>query len=140
MLPVLLLYVEEVNLLRAGAPAGANFGWRVVEGDRCFDPAPGCDPSRFEAPVATYTHDSGWGRSITGGVVPYGPAAPSLAGRYVFGDFVSGRLFVLDAAGDGYRASPLLTAGFAVAGFGLDEALNAYVADYGGGVLYRIED
>jgi glucose/arabinose dehydrogenase len=132
--------VEEVNLLRAGAPAGANFGWRVVEGDRCFDPARGCDPSPFEAPVATYTHASGWGRSVTGGVVPYGPAAPSLAGRYVFGDFVSGRLFVLDAAGDGFTASPLLTAGFAVAGFGLDEALDAYVADYGGGVLYRLED
>ncbi|MDF1524439.1 MAG: PQQ-dependent sugar dehydrogenase, partial [Trueperaceae bacterium] len=106
--------VEEVNLLRAGAPAGANFGWRVVEGDRCFAPARCCDPSPFEALVATYTHDSGWGRSVTGGVVPYGPAAPSLAGHYVFGDFVSGRLFVLDAAGDGFTASPLLTAGFPV--------------------------
>jgi glucose/arabinose dehydrogenase len=132
--------VEEVNLLRAGAPAGANFGWRVMEGDRCFDPPRGCDPSGFVAPVATYTHDSGWGRSITGGVVPYGDAAPSLAGRYVFGDFVSGRLFVLEAAQDGYAASPWLAAGFPVAGFGLDEAGDAYVADYGGGVLYRLAD
>ncbi len=132
--------VEEVNLLRADAPAGANFGWRVVEGDRCFDPPQGCDPERFVAPVATYTHASGWGRSITGGVVPYGDAAPSLAGRYVFGDFVSGRLFVLDRTQDGYAASPWLDAGFAVAGFGLDEAADAYVADYGGGVLYRLSD
>jgi glucose/arabinose dehydrogenase len=132
--------VEEVNLLRAGAPAGANFGWRVLEGDRCFQPPQGCDPDRFVAPVATYTHASGWGRSITGGVVPYGDAAPSLAGRYLFGDFVSGRLFVLTAVGDGFEAEPLLDAKFGVAGFGLDEALDAYVADYGGGVLYRIED
>ena len=132
--------VEEVNLLRAGAPAGANFGWRVVEGDRCYDPPQGCDLDRFVAPVATYTHASGWGRSITGGVVPYGDAAPSLAGRYVFGDFVSGRLFVLDATSDGYAASPWLAAGFPIAGFGLDEAGDAYVADYGGGVLYRLTD
>ncbi len=132
--------VEEVNLLPAGAPAGANFGWRVVEGDRCFDPPQGCDLDRFVAPVATYTHASGWGRSITGGVVPYGDAAPSLAGRYVFGDFVSGRLFVLNTVGEGFEAVQLLDAGFGVAGFGLDEALDAYVADYGGGVLYRIED
>jgi hypothetical protein len=111
-----------------------------MEGDRCFDPPRGCDPSGFVAPVATYTHDSGWGRSITGGVVPYGDAAPSLAGRYVFGDFVSGRLFVLEAAQDGYAASPWLAAGFPVAGFGLDEAGDAYVADYGGGVLYRLAD
>ena len=132
--------VEEVNLLRAGAPAGANFGWRVVEGDRCFDPRQGCDPNRFVAPVATYTHDSGWGRSITGGVVPYGDAAPSLEGRYVFGDFVSGRLFALEATADGYEASPWLAAGFSIAGFGLDVAGDAYVADYGGGVLYRLTD
>lgn len=132
--------VEEVDLLPAGAPGGANFGWNVLEGDRCFAPASGCDPSDFVAPVATYTHASGWGRSITGGVVPYGPAAPSLAGRYVFGDFGSGRLFVLDPVSDGYEASALLDAGFPVAAFGLDANLDAYVADYGGGVLYRLED
>lgn len=138
--------VEEVNLLRAGTGAGANLGWRVMEGDRCFDPPRGCDPAGLVLPVATYTHDSGWGRSITGGVVPYGPAAPSLAGRYLFGDFVSGRLFVLGApaagvaVGSTIAAAPLLDTGFSVAAFGLDEALDAYVADYGRGVLYRIED
>lgn len=132
--------VEEVNVLSAGGPAGANFGWRVVEGDRCFDPPSGCDLDGYVAPVVTYAHDSGWGRSITGGVVPYGPAAPSLAGRYVFGDFVSGRLFVVERAAGAYRAAPLLTAGFPIAGFGLDERLDAYVADYGAGVLYRITD
>ena len=112
-----------------------------MEGDRCFDPPQGCDLERFVAPVATYTHDLGWGRSITGGVVPYGGAAPSLAGRYVFGDFVSGRLFVLEpprrTASRRRRSSARR---LPVAGFGLDEALDAYVADYGGGVLYRLED
>jgi hypothetical protein len=32
------------------------------------------------------------------------------------------------------------TAGFGIASFGLDEALDAYVADYGGGDLYRFQD
>jgi hypothetical protein len=74
-------------------------------------------------------------------VVPYGDAAPSLRGRYVFGDFVSGRVFVGDRdATGGYTATELLRAGFGIASFGLDEALDAYLADYGGGVLYRIED
>jgi len=133
--------VEEVNLQPAASPGGENYGWRVVEGDRCFDPPNGCDLDAYVAPVVTYTHASGWGRSITGGVVPYGDAAPSLRGRYLFGDFVSGRVFVADGDLDaGFRASELLRAGFGVATFGLDEALDAYLADYGGGVLYRLED
>jgi hypothetical protein len=109
-----------------------------MEGDRCFDPPSGCDPSAYAAPVFTYTHDSGWGRSITGGVVPYGEAAPSLRGRYLFGDFVSGRVFVLDEVDGGYEAGPLLETGFPLAAFGLDEALDAYVLDYGGGVVYKL--
>jgi glucose/arabinose dehydrogenase len=133
--------VEEVNLQRADSPGGENYGWRTMEGDRCFDPPSGCDPTGLTMPVLTYEHASGWGRSITGGVVPYGDAAPSLRGRYVFGDFVSGRVFVTDADGSGgFTASPLLTAGFGIASFGLDESLDAYVADYGGGRLYRFQD
>jgi glucose/arabinose dehydrogenase len=133
--------VEEVNLQPAASPGGENYGWWVVEGDRCFDPPNGCDLDAYVAPVVTYTHASGWGRSITGGVVPYGDAAPSLRGRYLFGDFVSGRVFVADGDFDaGFSASELLRAGFGVATFGLDEALDAYLADYGGGVLYRLED
>jgi glucose/arabinose dehydrogenase len=133
--------VEEVNLQPAASPGGENYGWRVVEGDRCFDPPNGCDLDAYVAPVVTYTHASGWGRSITGGVVPYGDAAPSLRGRYLFGDFVSGRVFVADGDLDaGFDARELLRAGFGVATFGLDEALDAYLADYGGGVLYRLED
>jgi glucose/arabinose dehydrogenase len=133
--------VEEVNLQPAASAGGENYGWRVVEGDRCHRPTSGCDLGAYVAPVLTYTHASGWGRSITGGVVPYGDAAPSLRGRYLFGDFVSGRVFVGDRDGTGgYTATELLRAGFGIASFGLDEALDAYLADYGGGVLYRIED
>lgn len=133
--------VEEVNLQRAASPGGENYGWRVVEGDRCFQPATDCDLGAYVAPVITYTHASGWGRSITGGVVPHGDAAPSLRGRYLFGDFVSGRVFVADGdAASGFEAVELLRAGFGIATFGLDEALDAYLADYGGGVLYRFED
>jgi glucose/arabinose dehydrogenase len=133
--------IEEVNRQAASSPGGENYGWRVVEGDRCFDPRDGCDLDAYVAPVITYTHDSGWGRSITGGVVPYGDAAPSLRGRYLFGDFVSGRVFVADGDLDvGFTADELLRAGFGIATFGLDEALDAYLADYGGGVLYRLED
>jgi hypothetical protein len=40
----------------------------------------------------TWEYDRGWGRSITGGFVYRGSAIPSMRGRYVFGDFISGRI------------------------------------------------
>jgi glucose/arabinose dehydrogenase len=131
--------VEEVNWQSAASAGGENYGWRVAEGDRCFNPRTGCDTSGFTAPVISYQHTSGWGRSITGGVVPYGDAAPSLRGRYLFADFVSGRLFVTqgDPRGD-ISSSELLATGFPIATFGLDERHDAYLADYAGGVVYRL--
>jgi len=45
--------------------------------------------------LAQYDHTEG-DRSITGGFVYRGRRIPSLVGHYVFGDWVSGRLFNLD--------------------------------------------
>ena len=44
-------------------------------------------------PIAEYDHSIG--RSMTGGYVYRGSAIASLRGRYVFGDFLSGRLMYL---------------------------------------------
>ncbi len=46
-------------------------------------------------PVAEYGRDLGG--SITGGYVYRGSAQPRLAGRYIFGDFISGTLFSIPA-------------------------------------------
>jgi glucose/arabinose dehydrogenase len=80
--------VEEVDFVRRGHGAGANFGWRPWEGTRRnFDePAPGAI-----RPVLEHTHEEGW-CSVTGGVVVRDPRLPALAGRYVFGDLCGGRV------------------------------------------------
>ena len=132
--------VEEVNRQRADSPGGENYGWRIMEGDACFDPPSGCDMSGLTMPVVTYTHASGWGRSITGGYVYRGDDVPALAGAYVFGDYVSGRIFVAEGSGDEWSARPLLESGFRIAAFGEDQAGELYVADYSGGVLYRFAE
>jgi glucose/arabinose dehydrogenase len=129
--------VEEVNLQRADSPGGENYGWRIMEGDRCHTPARGCDPTGLVMPVITYTHASGWGRSITGGYVARGDDVPSLRGTYVFGDFVSGRVFAAERSGDSWEARPLLDTGFNIAAFGQGEDGALYLADYGSGRLFR---
>ena len=132
--------VEEVNRQDAGSAGGENYGWRIMEGDACYDPPTGCDPTGLTMPVLTYTHASGWGRSVTGGYVYRGSDVPSLEGAYVFGDYISGRIFVAEGEGDDWTARILLEPGFRIATFGEDEAGELYVADYQGGVLYRFAE
>jgi hypothetical protein len=80
---------------------GANYGWSEREGtflviqDDLFNvfPLPPNDATfGFSYPVLQYDHDEGE-RAISGGYVYRGSGVPQIAGDYVFGDLVSGRLF-----------------------------------------------
>ena len=54
--------VEEVDIVNRGG----NYGWRVFEGSQCTNLGPAaCDPSKYVAPIAEYTHANGR-CSITG--------------------------------------------------------------------------
>ncbi len=86
--------VEEIDRIDAAEPPGANFGWRLLEGSRPFADG-GEPPPRYVAPVAEYGHDDGC--SVTGGLVVRDPSVPAMDGRYVFGDYCSGRLWALPA-------------------------------------------
>lgn len=132
---------EEVNFLPAGSPGGANFGWSIMEGERCFKPSTGCDPSGLVGPVATYP----WGGpegdcSVIGGSVYRGRAIPDLDGRYLLGDFCSGRIRSLgrDAAG---RWELRLEADteLNIASFGSRPDGELYLLDFSGGGIYRLQ-
>ena len=75
---------------------------------------------------------------MTGGYVYRGTAIPGLAGRYVFGDFVSGALWHIAAD---TQPTMVMGAGFqtglSIASFGEDVAGELYVVHYGG-QLYRV--
>lgn len=128
--------IEEVNFQSAGSPGGQNYGWNVMEGDACFAPASGCDQSGLVLPVFTYRHGPTTGRSITGGYVYRGQAIPELSGRYLYGDYVSGRVWVTDAA-SGWEGTLLWDADFSISTFGEDAAGELYVVDHDGR-LYRL--
>ena len=130
--------VEEINVLPAGAAGGANYGWPIMEGDRCYSPATDCDRSGLTLPDFVYTHPSDGGRSVTGGYVYRGAAIPQLVGSYVFGDFMSGDLFLVPSGIDGSEPEPLLETSYRVVGFGVDEADEILVVDYAGGGIYRL--
>lgn len=56
-----------MNHETAADPGGNNYGWDVMEGTSCFEPATGCSLAGDILPVAQYSHTLGC--SITGGYV-----------------------------------------------------------------------
>lgn len=86
---------EEITVLWGSDDnAGANLGWDAMEGTHEFKGE--FDPG-FVDPIFDYAH--GPGCSITGGYVYRGEAHPALVGSYVYGDYCSGEIRVLDAQG-----------------------------------------
>lgn len=79
-----------------GKGAGANYGWRLREGE-IATPNKGVGGSRPDAnvePVYVYQHGQGplEGLSVTGGYVYRGPIK-SLQGRYIFADYQQPRIW-----------------------------------------------
>ena len=63
-----------------GAGKGVNWGWRVMEGFHCYNPATGCNRTGKRLPLLEYSHASNGRCSITGGYVYRGAAIPALVG------------------------------------------------------------
>jgi len=127
--------VEEIDFQQAGAGAGANYGWNIMEGSRCFT-TPGCGSTGLTLPVAEYSHGSG-DCSVTGGYVYRGGIA-ALRGIYLYGDYCSGRIWGLRRDGAAWKNQLLTDTAYAISTFGEDENGELYLADHGGGTVYRI--
>lgn len=128
---------EEVNVQPADSAGGENYGWSVFEGSTSFDDERRVTFGTLTAPVAEY--DRSLGRSITGGYVYRGDVASDLTGIYLYGDFVSGRIFGTQQIDGTWQTAELLDTSHQISSFGEDEAGNLYVADYDDGVIYAIE-
>jgi hypothetical protein len=128
---------EEVNRHKNGR--GVNYGWKVMEGNACYSPASGCNTSGKLKPIAVYGHTSG-NCSITGGYVSRRSGA-GLLGKYVFGDYCSGRVWAIPAGHTGGLTTSHLLAQtpYQISSFGEGRDGRLYLVDYGGRV-FRLND
>ncbi len=124
---------EEVNFVPTGQGRGWNFGWNVMEGRHCYRPAAGCKRQGLVLPVLEYGHDEGC--SVTGGYVYRGRAIPALFGRYLFGDYCSGRVWVGERKAGHWRRRLLLDTDARIAAFGEDADGELYLVDHRGTVF-----
>jgi glucose/arabinose dehydrogenase len=110
---------------------GGNFGWRCFEGTQRTPFGCGT-PGTTILPVAQYGRSVG--QSVTGGFVYRGTRFPGLSGRYIFGDFVSGRIFSIDSAAQGpLTLGDGFSSGLGISSFGQDVDGELYIVDYGDG-------
>jgi glucose/arabinose dehydrogenase len=126
---------EEINRTPTDR-SGLNYGWNIMEGDRCFEGS-GCDRSDKVLPISGYTHELGC--SVTGGYVYRGAESPALTGGYIFGDYCSGTIWGIDARASNFTMpQELLESGLSISSFGLDEEGELYLTDLSEGGLYKV--
>jgi len=127
-----------VNDKPSSGGKGINYGWRIMEGRHCYRPSTGCRTSGLKFPVVEYSHSQGC--SVTGGYVYRGTAVPTLASRYVFGDYCSGSIWTISRTAVAPATKSLLfDTSMLISGFGEDQAGELYVLDFSAGTLYRFD-
>jgi glucose/arabinose dehydrogenase len=148
---------EEVNFVKnnggtTGLVGGQNFGWRKYEGNSLTAGISDTLPNAMNVifPILDYSHANG-DDAITGGYVYRGgdilDHGQSLDGTYIFGDFVSGRIFSFRYDGTGVvgtvtdRTAEMnsinILGANGLSSFGEDNVGRLYAVDIGG-QIYRI--
>ena len=128
--------LEEVNGVSSRDAEGSNFGWSAYEGTERFNEdqtAPDQVP-----PLLTYPNGDE-NCSVTGGYVSRDPGLPTLAGRYLYGDFCAGELrsFTAEPGDETVDDRPLGLRVGSLSSFGEDSAGRLYAVSLSGPV-YRL--
>lgn len=126
---------EEVDII----VKGGNYGWNLREGKHPFNRrgSKGSEPRPdLIEPLIEYHHDVG--KSITGGNVYHGKAAPQLEGAYLYADFVSGKMWALWYDKEAQRVTAnrvIVDNAGAVITFGEDDAGETYFTTQQGAMM-----
>ena len=114
-----------------------NYGWSVNEGGRPFRPQRQRGPTRILEPVVA--HDHSMFRSITGGFVYRGNKQRDLQGRYIYGDYDTGKIWSLRLEGDRViEHRELCDSTLRLAGFAEDRSGELYLIDHIGGQIHHL--
>jgi len=118
---------EEIDIIESGK----NYGWRVMEGYHCFFPPSGCDTLGLTLPIWEYDH--GEGQSITGGYVYRGNLVPELYGKYIYADYVAGKIWSIEYDGvNPVINSLIIDTTLLIASFGVDQNNELYICSFDG--------
>lgn len=117
---------------------GGNYGWSIMEGPQPIKPAQKIGPTPIRRPMIELPHTIS--ASVTGGYVYRGKKFPELAGKYIFGDWETRRIWAASFEKDRLKEMPeLVKPSLRIVAFGEDQAGELYFLDYDGGTLHTLE-
>ncbi|MBH59401.1 MAG: glucose sorbosone dehydrogenase [Thaumarchaeota archaeon] len=115
---------EEINIIEKGG----NYGWNIMEGNSCFNNE-NCNKNNLIMPIVEYSHNEGC--SVTGGYVYHGEI-DSLKNNYIFTDFCSGDIWIIDLEDKHHTRKKLLQGPFQIPSLGQDENGEVYILSFDG--------
>ncbi len=128
---------EEIDFQPAASHGGQNYGWRLMEGNHCFNPDRGCEQPGLTMPVAEYSHSNGC--SVTGGYVYRGARYARLDGLYFFADYCNGIVWTVDRNQAGaWETVERTRVDLQPSSFGEDQAGELYLVGHTDGTIYRL--
>jgi len=131
---------EEIDRVKSGK--AINFGWHKLEGTHYYTYGSHtrgavCTGKCYTKPILDYAHSAfgGGNCAVTGGYVSRRSGA-AMNGDYVFGDYCSGKVWVIPAS---FKAgttlpSPVADTGYNISSFGEGADGRLYLVDLNGGI------
>ena len=125
---------EMIYLVRAGG----NYGWSVFEGTHPFQAERKRGPTPISPPIIEHPHSEM--RCIIGGYFYQGTRLKELAGTYLYGDWITGRIWGLrHVAGKVAWHKELAATPCRILGFCLDPDGEILFVDHAGGGIWTLE-
>jgi len=125
---------EMWEMIYRAAP-GANFGWSLLEHRQPIRRDIIRGPTPVTPPAAAHSHTEA--RSMTGGHVYRGRRLPELVGSYIYGDYVTGKIWGLVAESSSPKPWELADTVLQIICFGIDRNRALYIVAYDG-TLHRL--
>lgn len=108
---------------------GGNYGWPIMEGPQPVRPESLRGPTPILPPALALPHSES--ASITGGIVYHGKKYPELRGQYIFGDWLTRKVWGARLDGDKIVSfSELAHTPHRVVAFGEDHEQELYLVDH----------
>jgi len=118
---------------------GGNYGWSITEGSYPFRPERKRGPGGIIPPIIEHDHANF--RSITGGFVYRGRRLPELVGAYIYGDYDTGRIWMLRFDREQKKVTEnkeLVDSSLRLVGFAEDSSGELFLLDHMSGQISRL--
>jgi glucose/arabinose dehydrogenase len=123
---------EEIDIVEKDK----NYGWNTKEGFHDYNPD--TNVTILKDPI--YEYDHSLGRSITGGYVYRGSILNELFGKYIYGDFISGRIWALEYSGGiVLNNTELIDTDLNISSFGIDTNNELFICAFDGNIYKLIQ-